>query len=309
MPTKDERGEFAKRLSAAREAMQLTQEEMSRRVGVRESSISQWESNQGRLPAKKHLDKIVEAYGIPKEELVALWENEKGEILITNPLAKTFQDARMRLGLLQADVAKQMGVRRESVSQWERPQGCPPGQDRIEALAELYHLDLNELNDLRQKNRTYRVSQDILNFEHGRRPLVDGRPLPCFTSLPLDFSTLRTRIINAINPQSGILWRMVSTNCSERSFFYRMMGTSMEPKIPDGAWVAFDPDRPRPTDGDVILMLVQGNYLIGLLTTDQGRQYMRAASPVFSGIATPIHKPADILAVGIEIQIPLLSVK
>lgn len=302
-------GEFAKKLHMARDALKLSQAQVAKDIGVRDSSISQWESSKSRMPSKVHLEKIAKVYQIPLDELLQLWEKEKDAGLVTNPLAEVFQEARMRLGLLQADVAKQMNVRRESVSQWERPQGSPPGQDRIEALAALYHLDMKELQQGRQKNRTFRVTQDILNFQHGTRPMVEGRPLPCFKSLPSDFTQLRNRIIDAIRPESGILWRMVSTSCSERSFFLQMNGVSMEPKIPDQAWVAFDPDRPRPTDGDIILAYLQHNYLIGQLTTDQGRLFLRTVNPMFTDIVTPIQNAIDIIAVGIEIQVPLLSVK
>ena len=302
-------GEFAKRLHMARSALNLTQAEMAQKMGVRESSIAQWESSKSRLPAKRHLSKIATEYQIPLDELVQLYENEKDAGLITNPLAEIFQDARMRMGLLQADVAKLMNVRRESVSQWERPQGSPPGQDRIEALAALYHLDVEEILKGRATNRTFRVTQNVLNFQHGNRPMVTGRPLPCLPSLPNDFTELRARIIDAIRPESGVLWRVVTTSCSERSFFLQMNGVSMEPKIPDQAWVAFDPDRPRPTNGDVVLTFFEKKPLISLLTEDQGRQFLRSVNPLFANIAIPVKNSLDILAVGIEVQIPLLSVK
>ena len=304
----DRFGEFAKRLHLARTALNLTQRAIANELKIRESSVAQWESSKSRLPAKMHLARIADIYQVPKDELVAIWEREKTESLVTNPLADKFKEARLRLGLKQSEVAKQLDVRREAVSHWERSNGSPPGQDRIEAVARLYHLDINELQQGRSTNRSYRITQDQLNFQHGMRPHIEGRPLPCFTGLPSDFTELRSRIIDAIRPESNIQWRMVSTSCSERSFFYQMHGKSMEPLVQDGAWVAFAPDRPRPRPGDIILANIGQTRLIGLLTEDQGRKFLASENPGFKGIVTPILNDADILAVGIEIQVPLLSV-
>jgi transcriptional regulator with XRE-family HTH domain len=301
-------GEFAKLLRKAREPLKLTQAQVANLIKVRETSVRQWESNKSRLPTQTHLEAIANAYQIPLKEVMEIWESEKAETVTTNPLASTFKEARLRLGLKQSEVANQLGVRQEAVSHWERPGGSPPGQDRIEAVAKLYQLDLKELENGRKINRNYRITHDQLNFEHGIRPLTEGRPLPCFTTLPVDFSELRARIINAVDPQYGIRWRMISTSCSERSFFYQLKGASLEPRIPDGAWVAFDPDRPRPMPGDVILMRVNDTYLMGILKEDQGRKFLAAENPVFTGVAVPIQSDLDILAVGIEVQIPLISV-
>ena len=55
-------------------------------------------------------------------------------------------------------------------------------------------------------------------------------------------------------------------------------------------------------------MRVNDTYLMGILKEDQRRKFLAAENPVFTGVAVPIQSDLDILAVGIEVQIPLISV-
>ena len=63
-------------------------------------------------------------------------------------LGKFLQDARMRAGLSQKDVADDLGYQRaQYVSNWERGLTTPPGRT-LRRLADLYQIPAEELYDV-----------------------------------------------------------------------------------------------------------------------------------------------------------------
>lgn len=236
-------------------------------------------------------------------------KEEKEEKEVRNAVCDLLKNARKQLRLTQKEVADKLQVRREAVAQWERAQGNPPSPENLVALSALYHLDMDAMEEIRKtKGSEGRPRHGDLHFEHGRRPLGVGRPLPCFVKLPNDFRMLHVDIIRAIDARTGILWRQVNVDCDELSFFLQMKGVSMQPRIPDGTWVAFDPIRIRkPREHDIILLKGEsGDAFIAELIIDQGQKYASSINPAFSR-SVLIQKDTDILAVGIEAHILLLS--
>ena len=169
-----------------------------------------------------------------------------------NTMWQLMRQLREGVGLPQSEVAEKLGIRQEAVAQWERSEGNPPGRARMSALARLYQVDVSVLETARgDTERTTRaVRLPELDFDHGQRPKIHGYPLPCLNTIqPNDFVT---QILLAIrNPE--VQWRVVSTPCDTRSFFFKMDNDSMEPLIAKGAWVAFDPII-MPKDQNIVLI-------------------------------------------------------
>lgn len=169
-----------------------------------------------------------------------------------NTMYQLMKQLREDSGLPQSEVAKKLGIRQEAVAQWERQEGNPPGLARLSALARIYQVDVSVLETARggaaQSNRAVRLPE--LDFDHGQRPQIHGYPLPCLEAIqPDDFVT---QILLAIrNPK--VQWRVVSTPCDTRSFFFKLDNDSMEPMIAQGSWVAFDP-MITPKDQNIVLV-------------------------------------------------------
>ncbi len=169
-----------------------------------------------------------------------------------NTMYQLMKQLREDSGLPQSEVAKKLGIRQEAVAQWERQEGNPPGLARLSALARIYQVDVSVLETARggaaQSNRAVRLPE--LDFDHGQRPQIHGYPLPCLDAIqPDDFVT---QILLAIrNPK--VQWRVVSTPCDTRSFFFKLDNDSMEPMIAQGSWVAFDP-MITPKDQNIVLV-------------------------------------------------------
>lgn len=169
-----------------------------------------------------------------------------------NTMWQLMKQLREDAGLPQSEVAKRLGIRQEAVAQWERAEGNPPGMARMPTLARLYQVDLSMLETARggatQTTRAVRLPE--LDFDHGQRPKIHGFPLPCLNAIqPDDFVT---QILLAIR-NSEVQWRVVSTPCDTRSFFFKMDNDSMEPMIAKDSWVAFDP-MITPKDQNIVLV-------------------------------------------------------
>lgn len=224
-----------------------------------------------------------------------------------NPMYEYMRDLRARSGLPQKEVADRLGIRQEAVAQWEREAGNPPGITTIPRLAEIYGVKEQEIMDQRQacgaKMRTAR-SPD-LDFEAGKRPKIFGVPLPCLVSVQQE--DLTGQILDAIrNP--AMLWRAVNEECDTRSFFYRNDSKALEPMIPSGAWIAFDPMR-KPRSGCIVLVrrVTENNESILMVrqyVVDEPQKILMGAT-LESWPATSLLPTDQILAVGIEVQIPL----
>ncbi|MDD2749510.1 LexA family transcriptional regulator [Acidithiobacillus thiooxidans] len=179
-------------------------------------------------------------------------EARKNQNKPRNTMWKLMKKLREDIGIPQSEVAERLGIRQEAVAQWERENGNPPGMVRLPALAKIYQVELSVLEDAR-KNAS-QVARSIrlpdLDFDYGLRSHVHGFPLPCLDTV--EPNDLITQILLAIR-DPNILWRVVSTPCDTRSFFFKMDNDSMEPLIAKDAWVAFDPVI-TPKDQNIVLI-------------------------------------------------------
>ena len=197
-----------------------------------------------------------------------------------NTMYQLMKQLREDSGLPQSEVAKKLGIRQEAVAQWERQEGNPPGLARLSALARIYQVDVSVLETARggaaQSNRAVRLPE--LDFDHGQRPQIHGYPLPCLDAIqPDDFVT---QILLAIrNPK--VQWRVVSTPCDTRSFFFKLDNDSMEPMIAQGSWVAFDP-MITPKDQNIVLVYrkeeQKSSWQIRVLRIEGGQKILMGAT-------------------------------
>jgi len=87
---------FTQNLIRLREAAQLTQSDLARLVGVRPQSVQQWETSGGTAPSRRNQDKVAEALGVTKSELMF---GNAAELELSSVLT----EARAMLGELSDD--------------------------------------------------------------------------------------------------------------------------------------------------------------------------------------------------------------
>ncbi len=171
---------------------------------------------------------------------------------VRNAMHSYMRKLRERTGLSQQEVGNRVGVRQEAVAQWEREAGNPPGVTVIPKLAKLYNVDEKELlaerNRCKQKTRIAKSPE--IGFDKGVRAKIFGYPLPCLEKIyPEDFTG---QTLDALrDPETQ--WRCATLECDMRSFFFRNESEAMEPLIPKGALVAFDPML-QPKTGSIVLV-------------------------------------------------------
>ncbi|MBU2758313.1 helix-turn-helix domain-containing protein [Acidithiobacillus sp. BN09-2] len=230
-----------------------------------------------------------------------------------NPMSQLMRQWRMSAGIPQSEVAERLGVRQEAVANWEREGGNPPGLNKLKEIAELYRVDLQEVEAARgvAAKEMNAVRSPSLSFEHGMRPKIEGWPLPCLVEINPE-TEKSARILYALRDEK-VLWRAVSTPCDTRSFFYQLQDDSMEPLIPREAWVAFDPMIPV-RNGSVVLVwqMVKprildisqdkirqtANVLIREVTEVGGQRFLRAVNSRYPMLT--MDEDVRVMGVGIE---------
>lgn len=226
---------------------------------------------------------------------------------VRNPMYQYMRELRAKSGLPQQEVAEKLDVRQEAVAQWEREAGNPPGLAVIPRLAKIYGVKEEEIMGHRKacSLRIRAARSPDLDFEQGTRPRFFGVPLPCLTTVrDADFVG---QILDAIRDHE-MKWRAVTENCDTRSFLLKNESKALEPMIPEGAWVAFDPMR-RPRSGTVVLVkrvseTGEITLMIRQYLEDSGQKILAGATKD-SWPATELRKDDKIIAVAIEAHIVL----
>lgn len=121
-------GDFPSRLKALRRRLGLTQAGLARRLAVDDSTVRGWEVGEHppRLRSGVALDALFRDVGLANSS------PEEGP----NSFAERVRTARRARGWDQVELARRLGVSRETVSEWERDRTSPRRGhlERLEAL-------------------------------------------------------------------------------------------------------------------------------------------------------------------------------
>lgn len=78
-------------------------------------------------------------------------------------IAERIKELRVRLGMSQSDLARQLGVSAQSVQQWEKPDGTAPKRARLASVAEALGVTVSDIV-AETDERFPRMRQDVLDL-------------------------------------------------------------------------------------------------------------------------------------------------
>jgi DNA-binding transcriptional regulator YiaG len=138
-----EKVRFTKRTpKSLRERFDLTQEELARLLQVSPVTITSWESGKSR-PRKANLAQIVTLRGMSQPEVDAALGRPAAPAAIKPQQLKRL---RRKLSLVQAQLAKLLGVSAASVTSWEAGK-TEPGRENRRAIGELRKLSRGDADE------------------------------------------------------------------------------------------------------------------------------------------------------------------
>lgn len=146
-----EMGEFLKNI---RKQRGLTQEQVAERLNISTPVLSKWENDKA-LPSLDMLCKLCNVLNVSIEECIAAKVSDDERVLPpktydTVKLGATVKKLRIKSGLSQAELGKELFVTSQTVSKWES--GGITSLEILKQLAELYNISpTNLLNDCAQR--------------------------------------------------------------------------------------------------------------------------------------------------------------
>lgn len=191
-------------------------------------------------------------------------------ILRRMEMHEAIRKLRERSGLSQSELARQVGVRPQSVQQWEDPEGTSPRRKLWPKLTQALGATEYELLKGPDAGDRFRVAE------------TRGTPYDVIDQVayvPLISWVQAGAWQEAADPyQPGDCERMVAVtrNVSETAFALRVRGDSMEPRFPEGSIIVVDPDR-EPENGSfvVVRMEEQAEVTFKQLVIDAGVRMLK----------------------------------
>lgn len=140
---------FHEKLKVLRKKKGLTQQQIADEIGVNRGSYSNWEKGKREPNFEKlsmlacifdvSIDFLLSEYlEISKETYLKLKEEKK------NLFSVRLKELRLRHGFNQEELAKQIGIKQNSYSDWEHGK-CKPNYEKLEKIADFFGVSLDWL--------------------------------------------------------------------------------------------------------------------------------------------------------------------
>ena len=144
---------FHEKLKVLRKEARLTQQEVADFFGIQQAVYQKWESG-NRKPSYENLsmlacifdvsiDYLLNDYlEISKETFLKLKkekEEEKKKLF-----SSRLKELRLQHGISQEELAEQIGIKRNSYSDWENGK-CKPSYEKLEKIADFFEISLDWL--------------------------------------------------------------------------------------------------------------------------------------------------------------------
>lgn len=160
---------------------------------------------------------------------------KKDNTLTANRLKKLRKDSQ----LSQNDLAKRLGVRRETVAQWERGENAPTR--KLDELSRIFNVSID-----------YLLGKSDVKVIESKKPHNKGIKIPVLgrvvAGIPID-------AVQEVLDYEEITPEMAATG---DYFALQVKGASMEPTLRDGDIVIVK-KQPTVDSGDIAIVLVNGN--------------------------------------------------
>lgn len=184
----------------------------------------------------------------------------------------TLRSLRKAAGLTQEDVAKQLGITRSSVAQWERTDApTAPETSRLGALARLYGCNAKDL--IRAIPSGLAFPDRVEDHDYDKRSMSSGSGVPL-----IDWSQIGTliRMPSTFFLETPALAYLPAPATPPGSFALVVIGDAMTTQgrdsYADGEFVYIDPAGRPEHNSDVLVALADGSHILRRLQiTPEGR--------------------------------------
>ena len=139
---------FHEKLKMLRKKKGLTQQEVADFFGIQQAVYQKWESG-NRKPSYENLsmlacifDVSIDYLEISKERYLKLKKQKEEEK--KNLFSVRLKELRLRHGFNQEELAKQIGIKQNSYSDWEHGK-CKPNYEKLEKIADFFGVSLDWL--------------------------------------------------------------------------------------------------------------------------------------------------------------------
>jgi len=181
---------LGERLKNLRIKRGLTLDEVARKIGVSNATVSRWETGEIKAIGSDKIGALADVLGTTTEYLLGRSNNvdteadedtaeseaETDDTTVTSKFAKNLRTLRFNKGWKQEDVANMLGLSQQTISTYEDGT-CPPSLDVLIKIAELFNVSTDYL--LGVDNKSY-VSKMELSLKSC--PFLGGESLDEQTS-------------------------------------------------------------------------------------------------------------------------------
>lgn len=203
-------------------------------------------------------------------------------------MGRRIAEYREKAGLNQSGLAKALGIRVQSVQQWEKGQ-TQPRPEKLRAIAAILGCSIHALtSDVAGHDGLFNEAVPLRGLKPRRIPLISSAP----AGMPLDEYDQR---IAEIREPTAPTYLRVSTE----AFALRVYGDSMEPLFPNGCIITVEPTM-EPKSGMFIVVRLDGTseHTFKQLVIDGPHRFLKPINPRYPII--PLDEHAVICGVVVE---------
>lgn len=169
------------------------------------------------------------------------------------------RERREELGLSQSEVARQLGLKPQSIQQWEDG-SAQPRPKRYPEICRVLNV-----------SRAWLVGGSDEGKMDNISPVDIVKPIPLISWVK---AGQWNEAIDMYQPGYAEEWEKTTENVGDRAFALRVEGDSMEPDFPAGFILIVDPDV-EPNPGDFVIAKVGDHATFKQFMQDAGHFYLK----------------------------------
>ena len=229
-----------------------------------------------------------------------------------NNLGIRLRTARKEKGLTQPALAKEIGVTKSAISQWETGTTKSMDSSKLLALASILDVSPNWLSDGKGEKHTIGIAtikdasrgMTVMQSNVTEGPDITGRvPLISWVQ-----AGSWAEIIDNHHPGDAEDWLLTTAKVSNQAFALRVQGDSMTAphgtSIPEGSIVIVDPNQ-HCNNGNIVVARLEDSMEATLkkLVIDGNQKFLKPLNPAYPVI--PINGNCQIIGKAVRVEFEL----
>lgn len=199
-------------------------------------------------------------------------------------LGKKIKELRKALKATQLQVGKAVGVSHVTISQWEKDETSPKGEN-LYKLAKVLKCEVETL--LYGKEHAEHQNDTSLGLGNVIPAICRSKKIPVISFVR---AGAWTEVFDEFQPGFADEWRYTTAKVGDRAFSLKVIGDSMTnpsgfPSIPEGSYVVVDPDAEW-SNGKVVVAKLSDSQEVTLkkLVIDGPNKYLVPLNPNYKPI-------------------------